>query len=341
MEINSQLKKLNLHRRHPVGKSIGDNIWLHSSYASDIVDKRTLDFDIKNIHRHVPDFSPNIIRVNQKTKELTWIESSDFDDSPEPMLNRTIRLVGDAIKSTKENMDPLIYHHKHLFVKDDYAGFDVEASKERSVSWKSRLGVNASVSNRIGRKSFWLSWLMVNCPDLLHQEYTSKSTSINSTRLPKGFNYAIEQGIMVDGGVNLDIGGGKYDIATRELDKHGVKNLIYDPFNRTPEHNCDVMKAVNAAGGVDTVTILNVLNVIKEQFNRKCVLMMAYESLKPGGTVIILIYEGSKKNANPGVSRSTGNDRWQNFQNRTFYFDEIKPIFPNAYVKNGLIIATK
>jgi len=31
--------------------------------------------------------------------------------------------------------DPLIYHDKWLFVADDYAGFDVAASKRRSAAW--------------------------------------------------------------------------------------------------------------------------------------------------------------------------------------------------------------
>lgn len=341
MNINGQLKQLNLHRKLPVGKQLGEHIWLHSDYAAELIGQQEIDNQMRKIHTLAPDFNPNLVRLNHKNQDIMWIESGDFDSSPEPMINRTIRLVGDDIKSTSENIDPLIYHHKFMFVKDDYAGFDTLESKKRSVHWKERLGVNASVSNRIGRKSFWLTWLMINCPELLHQEYSSKHTSINSTRLPKGFNYAIENDFMKNGDINLDIGGGKYDIATNELYKHGVTNLIYDPFNRSYDHNLEMLKIVNEAGGADTITILNVLNVIKEESNRKCVLLMAHETLKQGGTIIILIYEGDRKNARTGLSRATGNDRWQNFFAKEVYLDEIKPIFPNAYIHNGLIIATK
>jgi hypothetical protein len=341
MNIDTQLKSLSLHRQTPVGKNLGEHIWLHTDYAADLINQHLIDEQMRSIHTHTPDFNPNLMRVNKKSNEIMWIESADFDTSPEPMINRTAKLTGDSIKLTKGSVDPLIYHHKFMFVKDDYQGFDTLESKERSVTWRKRLGVNSGVSSRIGRKSYWLSWLMVNCPDLLHQEYSSKSTSINSTRLPKGFNYGVEKSLIKKGGINLDIGGGKYDIATEELAKHDVTNLIYDPFNRSQQHNSEILQIVSAAGGADSITILNVLNVIKEEFNRKCVLMMANESLKVGGTIIILIYEGDKKHARTGLSKSTGHDRWQNFFAKEFYLDEIKAIFPNAYIKNGLIIATK
>jgi hypothetical protein len=48
--------------------------------------------------------------------------------------------------------DPYIYHHKWLFVSDDYEEFDVEASKSRSERWMALTDVDRS---RIGRKSYW------------------------------------------------------------------------------------------------------------------------------------------------------------------------------------------
>jgi len=48
--------------------------------------------------------------------------------------------------------DPYIYHHKWLFVADNYQGFDVAASKQRSELWMKLPDVDRS---RIGRKSFW------------------------------------------------------------------------------------------------------------------------------------------------------------------------------------------
>ena len=39
------------------------------------------------------------------------------------------------------------------FVADDYAGFDVAASKQRSLTWMALEGIDKT---RIGRKSYWV-----------------------------------------------------------------------------------------------------------------------------------------------------------------------------------------
>ena len=48
--------------------------------------------------------------------------------------------------------DPYIYHHKWLFVDDDYRGFNVEESKVRSQHW---IGLGDVDRSRIGRESYW------------------------------------------------------------------------------------------------------------------------------------------------------------------------------------------
>jgi len=48
---------------------------------------------------------------------------------------------------------PQIYHHKWLFVKDDYQGFDVDKSKERSAEW---LQVSDRINmSKIGTLNYW------------------------------------------------------------------------------------------------------------------------------------------------------------------------------------------
>jgi hypothetical protein len=49
-------------------------------------------------------------------------------------------------------VDPYIYHHKWLFVDDDYRGFDTEQSKARSQQWITLGDVDRA---RIGRQSYW------------------------------------------------------------------------------------------------------------------------------------------------------------------------------------------
>jgi len=100
-------------------------------------------------------------------------------------------------------------------------------------------------------------------------------------------------------GVNFDFGGGKYDNATDYLETLGATNLVYDPFNRSEQHNQDVMDEL-LANGVDTITCLNVLNVIKDQNERHTVLSKllhlaksSFEERKEYPVIFIQVYAGN------------------------------------------------
>ena len=112
----------------------------------------------------------------------------------------------------------------------------------------------------------------------MKQEYTSAKTSINSKRVPAVFKKTSKY--MPKGGVNLDVGGGKFDTATEFLADNGIVNLIYDPYNRSRKHNYNVLKAVNNHDGVNTVTCSSVLNVIQEDEVLLDIVQLCYDSLK-------------------------------------------------------------
>jgi hypothetical protein len=86
----------------------------------------------------------------------------------------------------------------------------------------------------------------------------------------------------------------------------------------------------------DTATISNVLNVIKEPEIRQGVLQDAYNALKAGGQVYVSVYQGNETGI-PAVS-SKG---WQENRKLASYLGEVKRIFTNAYIKNGIIIGEK
>ena len=48
----------------------------------------------------------------------------------------------------KEGYSNTIYHHKWLFVKDDYTGFDIDESYEWSKEWLSKLPEKADGTNQ-------------------------------------------------------------------------------------------------------------------------------------------------------------------------------------------------
>lgn len=163
------------------------------------------------------------------------------------------------------------------------------------------------------------------------QEFTSENTSINSGRLPAVFNMVSFE----PGTVNLDYGGGKFDNVAEYLTQYDVVNLVYDPYNRTAEHNKEVIRLIREHGGADTATCSNVLNVIKEPEVRLNVLKNIKKLVKSGGTVYITVYEG-KGNASEGPTKSG----YQLNRKTADYTEEVQKVFPDATRKGKLIVAT-
>lgn len=133
----------------------------------------------------------------------------------------------------------------------------------------------------------------------IDQEFTSENTSINSGKVPAVFKMVSFQ----PGTINLDFGGGRFDTANDYLTQYDVINLVYDPYNRSKEHNSEVIQTIRKAGGADTATCSNVLNVIKEPEVRRNVLENIKKLVKPGGHVYITVYEGSGK-GNEGPTKA-------------------------------------
>jgi DNA-binding protein len=89
------------------------------------------------------------------------------------------------------------------------------------------------------------------------------------------------------GTVNLDLGGGKYDLGTDYLATKNIINYVLDPFNRSEEHNREVVEILNARGGADSVTLANVLNVIESERHRHNTLMKASMHMHIGAHIYI------------------------------------------------------
>ena len=157
------------------------------------------------------------------------------------------------------------------------------------------------------------------------QKHTSAKTSVNM--VPTLFRRA------EFGKKNLDIGGGKYDTASEWLqENHGCENLVYDPYNRSEEHNDDVLAQ---AENLDTITISNVLNVIKERKWRDMVLNMAAHHAGPATRVYITVYEGDRS----GEGRET-RCGYQLHRKTEAYVKEVKKFFKQVERKGKLIIAS-
>lgn len=169
-------------------------------------------------------------------------------------------------------------------------------------------------------------------PIVTNQVYTSAKTSINSSKLPAIFKLVKWESDTV----NADVGGGKFDNATEFLSSLNVKSYIYDPYNRSAEHNNSVCKAISNNDGTDTTTCSNVLNVIAEKEARKAVILNCYNFLKENGTAYFTVYEGNK--SGEGKETTSG---YQLNQKTEYYVSEIKTVFRNVTRKGKLIIATR
>jgi hypothetical protein len=163
------------------------------------------------------------------------------------------------------------------------------------------------------------------------QEYTSAETSINRDKTPATFGRVKWE----RGTVNADIGGGRFDNATDFLARRGVKNYIFDPFNRSREHNDRVANTI-ANGGADTATVNNVLNVIKEPGNRHKVIAQAADAIKLDGEAYFLIYEGNR--SGKGGPTKAG---YQNNLGAKSYIKEISRYFGDVTQRGNLLVATK
>lgn len=165
---------------------------------------------------------------------------------------------------------------------------------------------------------------------MVDQEYTSENTSINKTKLPAVYNMIH----LNPGDVVVDFGGGKWDTAVEHFAKEDITICVYDPYNRSAEHNKEVLRILRENGGADAAVNSNVLNVIKEPEARKNVLENISRITKPGAPIYITVYEG-KGNGQEGPTKSG----YQLNRKTADYLEEIQEVFPDATRKGKLITA--
>jgi len=149
-DVGIKLKKLGLKRGGMgvnIGKVIGGAVYVHKNYEDQFP-----SVPLQNAKNKLPkNYEYQVVKYIPKTKTFSFIISKDFDTNPEPSVNGGITIKEDG--SAKEFKDAgWIYHHKFLFVLDDYKGFDVEKEKQRSLKWSSLEGIEKS---KIGQRKYW------------------------------------------------------------------------------------------------------------------------------------------------------------------------------------------
>ena len=162
------------------------------------------------------------------------------------------------------------------------------------------------------------------------QEFDSAKTSINSNKLPAVYKMIS----FPAGSIGVDFGGGSFDNAVEYISDLGATLLVYDPYNRSAEHNRQVIKMLKDNGGADWAVNSNVLNVIKEPDARRAVLKNISKITKPNAPIYITVYEG-RGDRKEGSTKAG----YQLNRKTQDYLEEIREVFPDAKRKGKLITA--
>lgn len=155
------MKKYKAIRGKRIGKKIGNNLYIHKSAIDTLVEdeinlvKEKLEYLSKN-------FDYEVIKINVKENKISFIQSEDWNIATEP-------IVGDSYSINSKNQVKFrkgtnqIYHHKWLFLKDNYIGFDVKESKKWSEQWmnseivqKLKANKNEKFNCKIGNKEYFI-----------------------------------------------------------------------------------------------------------------------------------------------------------------------------------------
>jgi len=169
------------------------------------------------------------------------------------------------------------------------------------------------------------------------QLYDSADTSINVSKKPAGYNELKKRGEIKDGDVIVDIGGGRFDNLVEDAAEEGATVKVYDPFNRTPEHNTAVVDSVKD-GQADMAMSHNVLNVIQEDKNIIDIAVQAENAIKPNGKAHFSVYEGTGKGEGKVTTKG-----YQRNEKTQAYVPLIEQVFGEGNVtrKGKIITATK
>lgn len=160
------------------------------------------------------------------------------------------------------------------------------------------------------------------------QKYTSKNTSVNTTRVPAVYNKVCWDKLPACVKV-LDWGCGKDTTLTSEmLDKHGLVHVGYDPNWKTEIEN---VAATSLLGIAEAFVCSNVLNVIDDDD----IIRDICDKAAQHKYFFITVYEGDKS----GVGKRSKEDCYQrNEKVKSYlkYFNN-QAIHDGLYIKNGVL----
>ena len=159
------------------------------------------------------------------------------------------------------------------------------------------------------------------------QNFSSKGTSINKTKLPSIYR---KLGSKIQGKRVLDYGCGRYvDHIEKYLESMHCYPFFYDPYNRPEEENYKWIRECGYQND-DVAICSNVLNVIDDEKTITGIIHVLGFFAKES---YITVYEGDKT----GNGRQTGPDQYQRNEKASAYLERIQKLGYWAELRNGVI----
>ena len=111
--------------RFEIGKRVGDDLYLHVSAIPSCLDGELLDVAQRAAGSIDSDFLPNVLKLNLRTKKLSWLAYEKFDSNPFPRLLASWTFPIDRVdtanfRSYRNSLNPPILHRKELLVSPNY-----------------------------------------------------------------------------------------------------------------------------------------------------------------------------------------------------------------------------
>jgi hypothetical protein len=135
------------------GKAVAGRLYFHRSTLR-LQEQRVQDA-VAAAEQQTSGWVWDVARVDRTAEQVALVKCPDWDTAPEPTVGAMAVVTLGPDSQGPRILDPMgmIYHHKWMFVADDYLGFDVEESKARSVAWEA---LDPPVDKaKIGRRQYW------------------------------------------------------------------------------------------------------------------------------------------------------------------------------------------
>ncbi len=276
-----------------IGKRVADDLYLHVSAIDD-----ALDGELRAVARYTRERiasgnNPNVLKVNARTKTLSWLDYEDFDTTPFPrLLGSWTFTVGrhdtPSYRSYRASLNPPILHRKELLVSPTYplqhvwsaltevaeslGLFDDTAAIGFQLNWLKTIEAKGYQLRGYFFQPIGNDLVSHAATDAASSEITIQRhlTALNRANLSAPVQMLLRHGLLRDGTVSFfDYGCGRGDdIAS--LRQNGFKAHGWDPHyaNDHPRLPADV------------VNLGFVINVIEDPAERVEALHQAFKLAK-------------------------------------------------------------